>query len=58
MGGWRVTAKRIFVSVIVVGLLALAIAFVMLWYPIAPRPPAQADLDRLESRFPALQGTL
>lgn len=52
------TAKRIIVSAIVVGFLALTVALVMMWYPTPPRPPTQADLDRLESRFPALRTTL
>jgi hypothetical protein len=52
------TAKRIIVSAIVVGLLALTVALVMMWYPTAPGPPSQADLDRLESRFTVLRSTL
>jgi hypothetical protein len=52
------TAKRIIVSAIVMGFLALTVAFVMLWYPTEPSPPTSADLARLESGFPALRGAL
>lgn len=55
------TAKPIFIfsAIVGMGLLALGLGCaVMLWYPTPPRPATQADLARLESRFPTVRGTL